>query len=135
MKYKFLILFVVLLILTSCGKLSNPLISPNSNELKEIEISKIDKGKVVESKFYRDSKNIAEIIDCLSDSEPTTIKSINDFPDNDEVIQVDFVLDGDKSTFFVYKERKFLRDKYYVESPYQGVWEMDEDVYKKLQNF
>ncbi len=135
MRNRVILLFVFLLILTSCGKQSESLVLPSVDDVNEVGISIILNGKTVESNIYIDSKNITEIMDYLLESEPTTIESINDFPNNNEVVEIDFVTVGEKSTFFVYKERRILRERYYIERPYYGVWEIDESVYKRINNF
>lgn len=50
-------------------------------------------------------------------------------PQVDDYIKIDFQLYNGKSTVFVYEDG----GKYYVEQPYQGIYELDSAVYSLIK--
>ena len=72
---------------------------------------------------------ISEIISDISSSEPTSKQSVQDFPQTESYIKIDFQFETGTSTIFAYEEN----GKHYIEQPYQGIYKIDSQLYERLQ--
>ncbi len=63
----------------------------------------------------------------------TKEESIQDSPINvSDKIKIDFhFVNGGISTLFIYQKNKY----YYIEQPYNGIYKITENEYKKIKNF
>lgn len=80
------------------------------------------------------SENIQNVLNNLVSTERiTTEESIQDSPTNaEEELKIDITFDkGATSTIFAYKKS----DKYYIEQPYNGVYEITQEEYDDLNKF
>ena len=66
---------------------------------------------------HSDTAWISEIISDISSSEPTSKQSVQDFPQTESYIKIDFQFETGTSTIFAYEGK---RRKHYIEQPYQG---------------
>ena len=78
---------------------------------------------------HSDTAWISEIISDISSSEPTSKQSVQDFPQTESYIKIDFQFETGTSTIFAYEEN----GKHYIEQPYQGIYKIDSQLYERLQ--
>ena len=78
---------------------------------------------------HSDKTWISEIIANISSSEPTNKESVQDIPQAESYIKIDFQFETGTSTLFAYEDS----GKYYVEQPYQGIYKIDSQLYGQLQ--
>ena len=124
---KFLSLFLCLicvLTLVACGKKAAPITLPQTDEITSIDIT-VGENTVSHS----DKTWISEIIADISSSEPTKKESVQDFPQVESYIKIDFQLEKGTITIFAYEDR----GKYYLEQPYQGIYKTDRKLYERLK--
>ena len=115
----------VILTLGACGKKPSPITLPQADEIISVDISV---GKCTVS--HSDITWIDEIITDLSNSEPTTKESVQDVPQSESYIRIDFQYKTGTSTIYAYEDN----GKYYVEQPYQGIYEIDNQLFEKLES-
>ena len=124
---KFLSLFLCLtcvLTLVARGKKADPIRIPQSDEITSIDIT------VRENTVNHSDKTwISEIITDISSSEPTKKESVQDVPQVESYIKIDFQFETGTSTIFAYEDS----GKYYIEQPYQGIYRIDSQLFEKLQ--
>lgn len=116
---KFLSLFLCLtcvLTLVACGKKVAPITLPQTDEITSIDIT-FGENTVSHS----DKTWISEIIADISSSEPTKKESVQDCPQVESYIKIDFQFETGTSTIFAYEDS----GKYYIEQPYQGIYKID----------
>lgn len=102
---------------------------PTVSNLKSITLEKSAEGK-----SYSDDDNINDIINVIGGVKRITQKeSINDYPTNaNDIIKVDFYFkDTGSSTLFVYNKN----GKYYIEQPYNGIYEIREEEYNLIDKY
>ena len=112
------------LTLVACGKKVAPITLPQTDEITSIDITF---GENTVS--YSDKTWISEIIADISSSEPTKKESVQDVPQAESYIKIDFQFEAGTSTLFAYEDS----GKYYVEQPYQGIYKIDSQLYSQLQ--
>ena len=123
---KFLSLFLCLtcvLTLVACGKKVVPITLPQTDEITSIDIT-IAENTV----SHLDKTWISEIIADISSSEPTKKESVQDVPQADSYIKIDFRHETGTITIFAYEDR----GKYYLEQPYQGIYKIDRKLFERL---
>ena len=115
---KFLSLFLFLtciLTLAACGKKAAPITLPQADKITSIDIT------------------IAEIIADISSSEPTKKESVQDVPQAESYIRIDFRhetgTETETITIFAYEDR----GKYYLEQPYRGIYKIDRKLFERLK--
>ena len=112
------------LTLVACGKKAYPITLPQTDEITSIDIT-VGENTVSHS----DKTWISEIIANISSSEPTKKESVQDVPQAESYIKIDFQFETGTSTLFAYEDS----GKYYVEQPYQGIYKIDSQLYSQLQ--
>ena len=112
------------LTLVACGKKADPITLPQTDEITSIDIT-FGENTVSHS----DKTWISEIIADISSSEPTKKESVQDFPQVESYIKIDFQLEKGTITIFAYEDR----GKYYLEQPYQGIYKTDRKLYERLK--
>ena len=112
------------LTLVACGKKADPITLPQTDEITSIDITA---GENTVS--HSDKTWISEIIANISSSEPTKKESVQDVPQAESYIKIDFQFEAGTSTLFAYEDS----GKYYVEQPYQGIYKIDSQLYSRLQ--
>ena len=78
---------------------------------------------------HSDKTWISEIIADISSSEPTKKESVQDCPQVESYIKIDFQFETGTSTIFAYEDS----GKYYIEQPYQGIYKIDSQLFERLQ--
>ena len=128
---KFLSLFLCLtciLTLAACGKKAAPITLPQADKITSIDIT-IEENTVSHS----DKTWISEIIADISSSEPTKKESVQDFPQVESYIKIDFRhetgTETEIITIFAYEDR----GKYYLEQPYQGIYKIERRLFERLK--
>lgn len=131
MKRNILIAITCFIFLTACKSSKNiPL--PELDRIEDIGISL----NVMDSIYtIKDRDKISLLLDEIKEnSNKTKKKSINDEPTNIEIytlIQFNSKEpEENPTTLYLYKED----DKYYIEKPYEGIWELDEEIYDNIYN-
>ena len=112
------------LTLVACGKKADPITLPQTDEITSIDIT-VGENTVSHS----DKTWISEIIADISSSEPTKKESVQDYPQVESYIKIDFQFETGTSTIFAYEDS----GKYYVEQPYQGIYKTDRKRFEKLK--
>lgn len=105
--------------LASCGK-ADPIVLPDRDDIANISV--VIDGETI---YHEDSAWIDSVMSGIADAEPTSKESVQDVPQVDDYIKLDIQLYGGVSTVFAYEED----GKYYIEQPYQGIYELDSDTY------
>ena len=77
---------------------------------------------------YSDDDWISRFVSAVLDAEGTRRQSIQDMPNEEEYIKIDINCRGSVNTLFVYKEKEI----YYIEQPYQGIYQTDASFYEML---
>ena len=98
-------------------------VAPNS------DITSVDVTVGENTTNHSDTAWISEIISDISSSEPTSKQSVQDFPQTESYIKIDFQFETGTSTIFAYEEN----GKHYIEQPYQGIYKIDSQLYERLQ--
>lgn len=125
MKKKILLLLGLVCVLPffGCGKKTIPLQLPKMEEVQSIVVTE------GESTIQHVDKTwIREVIAAFSYAQPTRKESVQDTPQVEEYMQIDFQSDTGITTLFVYEEK----GKYYVEQPYHGIYEIHQKQFTML---
>lgn len=128
---KFLSLFLFLtciLTLAACGKKAAPITLPQADKITSIDIT------IAENTVSHSDKTwISEIIADISSSEPTKKESVQDVPQAESYIRIDFRhetgTETETITIFAYEDR----GKYYLEQPYQGIYKIERRLFERLK--
>lgn len=107
------------LTLASCGK-ADPIVLPDRDNIANISV--VIDGETI---CHEDSAWIDSVLSGIAGAEPTSKKSVQDVPQVEDYIKLDIQLFGGVSTVFAYEEDGM----YYIEQPYQGIYELDADTY------
>lgn len=116
--------FICILALVACEKKTDPITLPQIDDITSVDIT-VGKNKV----NHTDKAWISEIISDISSSEPTSKESIQDTPQVENYIKIDFQFKTGTSILYVYEDSS----KYYIEQPYQGIYKTDSQLFKRLQ--
>jgi hypothetical protein len=113
-----------MLTLVACGKKADPIMLPQTDDITSIDIT-VEENTV----NHTDKVWISELIADISSSEPTNKESVQDIPQVESYIKIDFQFETGTSTLFAYENNGI----YYIEQPYQGIYEIDSQLYERLQ--
>ncbi|NCC15602.1 MAG: hypothetical protein EOM28_04540 [Clostridia bacterium] len=119
------IMLALSLCLSACGKKANPIVLPQASEITSIEI-----GGGVQDIICTNKEQIESFVQKVSEATPTSKKSVQDVPTVEEYIRIDFVTNGNIASVFIYQEGS----NWYIEQPYQGIYETDETILTLLEN-
>ena len=115
---------VCMLTLVACGKKADPIMLPQTDDITSIDIT-VEENVV----NHTDKVWISELIADISSSEPTNKECVQDIPQVESYIKIDFQFETGTSTLFAYEDN----GRYYIEQPYQGIYEIDSQLYGRLQ--
>lgn len=124
---KYILLFLYLsciLTLAACGKKADPITLPEASTVTSIDVTV---GEDIIN--HADKTWISEAISNISEAEPSSKESVQDVPMVENYIKIYFRFETGTSTLFAYEDE----GKYYVEQPYQGIYEIDSQLYEMLQ--
>ena len=102
---------------------------PIAEEISNITLEKNTKNIVVN--YFQEIKNIVNILGGIK--RITKKESIQDMPVNVEnEIKINFkITNNEIKTIFVYKRK----NKYYIEQPYNGIYEINQDEYNSIEKY
>lgn len=104
----------------------NPIKLPLTENILSIEIAGGIKDIIV-----TDREMIESFIQKVAEATPTSKQSVQDVPTVSEYTRVDFVSHGNILSIFIYEDNS----KWYIEQPYHGIYETDENILKLLKNY
>ncbi len=116
------------LLIPAYSQKAYPIAFPDASDVVSVEITLVENHNKTDTLTHNDYATISTLIKAFSDAKPTRKQSIQDAPSVETYIKVEFRPVTGTSTFFVYEKK----GKYYVEQPYQGIYEMDAEQYKLL---
>ena len=115
------------LCLTGCRRnTAEPIILPTVDDICSINIELIDGRQM----SYENSESIKQIISAISIGKATNKESVQDFPSEDEYGTINIESNDGTTTVFYYVNR----GKYFVEQPYQGIYEAVGNLENSLIN-
>lgn len=103
----------------------------NLFELKEISSITIDTlAQYDNKKEFKDKESIEEIYEVFADKK-TNVESVNDIPVNPDILYfIKFKNEsGNYKSAYIYKKG----NQYYIEQPYNGIYQITEDEYTKIE--
>ena len=103
----------------------------NLFELEEISSITIDTlAQYDNEKEFKDEETIEEIYEVFADKK-TSIESVNDIPVNPDILYVVKLKNnsGNYKSAYIYKKD----NQYYIEQPYNGIYQVTEDEYTKIE--
>lgn len=109
-------------------KKAAPITLPQADKITSIDIT------IAENTVSHSDKTwISEIIADISSSEPTKKESVQDVPQAESYIRIDFRhetgTETETITIFAYEDR----GKYYLEQPYRGIYKIDRKLFERLK--
>ena len=107
------------LFLSSCKKKAEPISLPLTGAVESVEVALGD-----EDIIHTDEEWIASFMQKIGDGKPTSKESVQDVPSVSKYTKVDILYNSNTSIVFIYEENS----KWYVEQPYQGIYEIDETI-------
>ena len=116
-KYMLLSISIIMCILLSaCGASAkaDPIVLPATEDIISISVSDDNATATC-----TDGEQIREIMSILMDMESTSKSSVNDSPNIEEYVKIDFNCSDDTVTTIFYYEDSGTQ---YVEQPYQGIY-------------
>lgn len=123
--FKIIICLFMVSILVSCNKDEPKIELPKAADIQTIEIPGGIQDIIID-----DEDIINKFITKASEAKYTNKESIQDVPVVNEYVRVDFVGVNLFSSVFIYKDQ----DKWYIEQPYVGIWQTDENLIKIIIN-
>ena len=114
---------IMCFVFASCGK-ADPIVLPDKDDVAEVGVTYDG-----ETEYHKDAEWIEQLLSGMKAAEPTNKESVQDVPQVDNYIKIDFQLDNGVSTIFVYEDG----GRYYIEQPYQGIYELDSAVYSLIK--
>lgn len=112
------------LFLSSCKKKAERIELPLTGEVESVEVAL---GS--EDITHTDKEWIDSFMQKVRDGRPTSKESVQDVPNVSQYTKADVFYSDKLSTVFIYKEDS----KWYVEHPYQGIYEVDETISSLLE--
>lgn len=102
---------------------SNPILTPESNEVASISVEQIDEGESLGVIETADKSQIETILKALQTTNKTMRESVNDSPKRDDYFKID--INGSNSRrFYLYNDG----EKYFVEEPYVGIYKTSRET-------
>lgn len=108
-------------VLVGCSqKTADPIVLPDIDKIETVEITTVGGSTV----SYSDKEWIEQFLSIFTQATATSKQSVQDCPNVDKYGKVDISNNGGITTVFYYAEN----GKYYIEQPYQGIYETDVDI-------
>lgn len=99
---------------------------PLTDNISSIEIAGGLKDTIITNKDM-----IEFFIQKVVEATPTSKQSIQDVPTVSEYTRVDFISSGNILSIFIYQDNS----KWYIEQPYYGIYETNENILKLLKDY
>lgn len=97
-----------------------PIVLPGIDKIEAVEITAMNGSTVA----YTDKEWIEQFLSIFTQATATSMQSVQDFPNVDSYGKADISSNGGITTVFYYAKN----GKYYIEQPYQGIYETDVDI-------
>lgn len=123
--FTLIVMFTISFALSACSDRAEPIILPDLEEVISVKVSEDDDELV-----YTDVEDISSIISKINEAKATSKPTVQDNPVNvDNYYSVYITANEEQSTtLYIYKEKS----KWYIEQPYQGIYETDEAIFEHL---
>lgn len=112
-----------MLTFASCGKKAEPIDLPKADDVKSVMIT-IEENTIE----HTENKWIRDLIADLSEAKSTSKESVQEVPQVAEYIQMDLKMQEETMNLTLYE----YEEKWYVEHPYVGIYEIDSSLYERL---
>lgn len=120
----FALCLICLFGLLSCGKKAESVTVPDAADVVSIAITIDD-----HTATHLDRAWIRETLSAVCNSNPTGYQRIQDVPQIEPYIRIELQFKEGSSVLFAYEDG----EKYYLEQPYQGIYETNAQLYEQLQ--
>lgn len=111
----------ILIVLTGCERKAEPIDLPSIENVKSIEAITIEGDRV----DITESGQIETIMTALIVAEPIQVKSVNDQPTNVDAYRTININTVGESTVVYYYDKN---SKHYIEQPYRGIYELEDNL-------
>ena len=115
----------ILTVLSGCGKKAEPIDLPSNDAVTSIEVITIDGAKA----DITEASQIETIMTTLSAAKPTRAQSVNDQPANVDAYGTICINTAGESTVVYYYDKD---SKHYIEQPYMGIYELEDNLEETL---
>ncbi len=116
----FIVVFGLIIFISSCSILTKPLDLKEVGEVKSINVLE---------KEIKDKKVINEVVQLIYSNSSYDSDSVNDFPTNvEDYKSISFKYKDHKTVLFIYQKK----ENHYVEIPYEGIWKIKSSTYQTL---
>lgn len=113
-------MIVIACVLSGCTGNDNAEIVKESSKLQEINLT-LYNGKSVN---VTESKKVEDIVKVINSAESTKEESVQDVPDAKQYGKIILASKEDERTLYYYERE----GKYYIEEPYVGIYQCDQDL-------
>ncbi len=123
--FTLIVMLTISFTLSACSDIAEPIILPDLEEVISIKVSEDDDELV-----YTDVEDISSIISKINEAKATSKPTVQDNPVNVENYYSVYITANEEqsTTLYIYKEKS----KWYIEQPYQGIYETDEAIFEDL---
>ena len=125
MQKRFLLIFTILccMLFTACGQSTKTITLPDPDDIVEVEIA-LDESDV---RIYT-GEEFQKTLSALHAAKSINKESIDDTPGVENAIRIDLFFRNGFSRCYVYEADGL----YYVEQPYEGIFQIDESAYQQV---
>lgn len=115
----------ILTVLAGCGKKAEPIDLPSNEAVTSIEVITIDGAKT----DITETTQIETVMTALSAAKPTRVQSVNDQPANVDAYGTISINTAGEATVVYYYDKD---SKHYIEQPYRGIYELEDNLEETL---
>ena len=116
----------ILTVLAGCGKKAEPIDLPSNEAVTSIEVITIDGAKT----DITETTQIETVMTALSAAKPTRVQSVNDQPANVDAYGTISINTAGEATVVYYYDKD---SKHYIEQPYRGIYELEDNLEETLR--
>ena len=120
-----IVMFTISFALFTSNSRAEPITLPDLEEVISVKVSEGDDELV-----YTDGEDISSIISKIKEAKATSKPTVQDNPVNIDNYYSVYITANEvqSTTLYIYKEKS----KWYIEQPYQGIYETDEAILEHL---
>lgn len=120
-----IVMFTISFALFTSNSRAEPITLPDLEEVISVKVSEGDDELV-----YTDVEDISSIISKIKEAKATSKPTVQDNPVNIDNYYSVYITANEvqSTTLYIYKEKS----KWYIEQPYQGIYETDEAILEHL---